>query len=163
MSYRTKTGFGFIFVGIAFFIVCILFVHLSQPKLRKQCTATVEATIIGYDELRGMNGVLRGDKSMDAYEGETPIFEYEYNGEIYQSQSDIYDGAGTAIRALLKAYPDGVYLIKIDPNNPKKIYVEEMAKTTRTGAVVLAVVGSLVILLGIITIFDKKGVIVKVI
>lgn len=162
MSSRTKTGLGIAAIGLAFFIVSLVFIVIQKPWLKYECTETVQARIIGYDEARGYGGVLRGDETMDAYQGTAPIFQYEYQGVTYTGKYHVYDGLGNIIDALLDAYPEGIYPIQIDPDEPTKIYVEEMSNTIGKGVWAMAIVGGLVIFLGIVTIIDKNGAIVKV-
>ena len=155
LSYRTKGGLIVITVGLMFLLVGLIFAHFALPDVRHRCSEEVDALIIGYDEFRSIQPEDAGFKTGAT----TPIFRYEYDGIEYEEHEDFYT-TGLNYK-LAKRYPDGNCILKVNPKNPSEIYFADLHESGKSAFIVLDIVGSLVILLGVVEIFDKDGKIIK--
>ncbi len=155
MSYRIKGGLIAIIVGLMFLLVGLIFTHFTLSNVRHRCSEEVGALIIGYDEFKSIQPEDAGFKTGAI----TPIFRYEYDGVEYEGHENFYT---TGLKyKLTKRYPDGNCILKVNPENPSEIYFADLHESSKPAFIVLDIVGSLVILLGVVEIFDKDGKIIK--
>ncbi|MBR3103352.1 MAG: DUF3592 domain-containing protein [Lachnospiraceae bacterium] len=106
------TAIIMVVVGVICLIVSAVF-NNDLKKHRENCSETVIAQIV--DE--------KTRKNSDGYKEYTPVFSYEYNGKRYESYINIYDQI-FGIK-YLKGLREN---IKINPDDPEEIYLEDISE-----------------------------------
>ena len=126
-------------VGVIFVVVGI-FATKDTRDHKKYCTEKVSATVVNYLEN------ISADASDILY---TPVFSFEYNGQTYTATTG---GYGSNYR---EKFPIGSnYQIKINPNNPKMIYIQSIINDNMGYA--FMVLGILIFIYGLVSLITKK-------
>ena len=123
-----------ILVGIAAFYLN----NKATMKRIKSCTLEVNGLIVGYDKSYSTDS---DDHSSATY---TPIFGYNYNGQIYTVKGTLYSSGVPKVGEEVKLY--------VDPNLPTRYF---QPGHDRSGFIFIIVFSSIFIIVGIITAFAK--------
>ena len=102
----------FILAGCSFIWRCI--------SMKRRCTCNVDAVCV---EIKTKDFRKRYEMSMQSNIQHCPVFQYEYQGELYTASSEIYSS--------VKTHQIGCgYIISIDPEHPEVLYDNKMSMPT---------------------------------
>ena len=163
MNIRTRSSSGpiarffgpliFAVVGIGMFFLSS-FMAKQDANARARCTDEVQATVTGFE--RSEDDVRDGNKSSNAV---TPVFEYEYNGQTYQSITGSYSSTYKDKFAVGQKYT-----VFVDPSDPQEIYSEDIGASDATvfkflkwGGLVVAVLGVVLFVFSIVKLLVIGG------
>lgn len=103
-------------VGALFLAVGIYFAW-RWIGLKRRCTCYVDAVCVKIDTKRSHQSRNRINLTTDYVH--SPVFQYEYQGELYTGSSEIY-------LSIIKHYIGCGYMIAIDPEHPEVLYEDQM-------------------------------------
>ena len=143
----------FSFVGIAMVFISS-FMTKQDANARARCTEAVQAEVVSLE--RSENTGTDSNKPSNAV---TPVFEYEYNGQTYQSITGSYSSTYKDKFAVGQNYT-----VFVDPNDPQEIYSEDIGASDATvfkylkwGGVVVAVLGVVLFVFSIVKLLVIGG------
>ena len=126
----------------------------QDANARARCTEAVQAEVVSFE--RSENTGTDSNKPSNAV---TPVFEYEYNGQTYQSITGSYSSTYKDKFAVGQNYT-----VFVDPNDPQEIYSEDIGASDATvfkflkwGGLVVAVLGVVLFIFSIVKLLVIGG------